>query len=405
MRYPSHSQKFLLNLLTLVVIMQSGLGLQQSMGTSESSQAQTATTPTPTPIENQGTVQEEPSSTNFLYLPIAIQEPLLGTGELVSPADAYYVQEDWANILNIDLDGDGILEENTRAYVRGYQADFANPNIEHAIVLSQILLAFGRQEYIDTEAGREWGVNLPDIGGIRQGFRSNSWVQARAQEFFNGYSAGHNQRTIIIIGTSNANYSAGSGGWTCENSSPDTLAASWEEAGREWANLVNSITQTSFVTKRSGYDIEAWSEFLDSDPPWSACGLGALAWYDGYESRTTITNINFGSYARAENEPQWTEWQMYLISYGRGTAQVLPQVYCGNSDVFVNGWIDLRRRYRLRFQGVTSSNSEGLLCGGSGREPTLSWIESWRTFHGALAAAGYTDAVRPTVSSFFYIRP
>lgn len=334
--------------------------------------------------------------------PLPVNQPPL------APADTFYVEDNW-NTMTL-FNG----EMRTLAYQFGYNADVAVPSSQGSRILSQIILGFGRQRYDMVGEVKQWGVNLPREAGLQ----NNDWVRQVAQEFYNGYSANpdhRSQTSIVVIGTSNGNYN-----WTCDNQTP-TISPDWREAGEVWANLVDSVVETQYVIKRAGNDFESWQGEFDRDIPdenqrWTACGVGALVWFSGYETRSDETLpmvVNYGSQASFELPRQWTSGQVFEVSAGRVGASVYPQIFCPGSP---RGWVDLRRGFQFQFQGVTSTNGVGdtpierSLCG-AGIE-TLAWDEAWTTLNNALSnatpiagdnhPAPYRDNLDPSVSSFFY---
>ena len=297
-----------------------------------------------------------------------------------SPPDgagqAFYVQSSWHN--TVTFNGQNVLY----AYQVGYNARYIGTS------LKPILLAFGRQVKDSTLAGG-WGVKL--VGSSKV---SNTWVKEVAQAFYNGYSAGHTQTAIIAIGTSNANYN-----WTCNNGNPSTLSPDWKTAGQKWAEVIAGVTAPTYVYRRAANDIESWYG-TSGFGSWVACGLGAEAWFDGYEEYilgnwTYVTN--FGSNGNVEYSPQWTIQQVYDVMHGRSTALGYPQIFCSGQTT---GWVNIQSYSYLSFTGVTSENAHSTICTGSTR--TYTWDGSWTALHNALNSAGYLDFVGHYVTSFYY---
>lgn len=304
-----------------------------------------------------------------------------------SSGDAYYVDSSWADIISFN----GI--STIAAYQRGYNTSIGSP------IRGLALLSFGRQIYDNTYG---WGAYLfQEVGD----FHSNAWVAMVAQRFIDGYIANPTHRNAYIaIGVNNANY-----GWTCDNSSLSSLDLRWEQAGNSWGNLVHTLR--SLYTERaypvSANDFEAW-QFTDPITgeldPWIACGNGALSWLDGYELAAideynqVIMNINFGSHAPTERPQQWTNAQIYEISYGRPEGYSLPQIYCEGQ---IQSWVNQVSEYPMSFLGITSTNGVGT-CGEDDDSPAMFFsLEAWLAFNTALSNAGFGNTLDEYIASFF----
>ncbi len=189
----------------------------------------------------------------------------------------------------------------------------------------------------------------------------------------------------------------------------------WEQAGAAWGNLINSISTPQGITKKSAIDIEVWYDA--SPPPWGACGQGVLAWYgdfntgQGYIGHTFTENINFGDNPYMVNDALWTLEQVYKISYGLPQTYVSPQIYCltHRSNEQLNkqlqGWIQVRDYNYIKFNGITSTNSQGW-CDEQAGIHMIDWDSAWHALDNALTSAPapgpYPNSVKPMVSSYFY---
>lgn len=293
----------------------------------------------------------------WFYLDV---QPSFADSPPISQGTGFYVQNDWLNQVPW---GSGTIE---KAYRKGYHANAGAPN-------RRILLEFGRQYYSEGA----WGV-VP-VGGA---YRSNDWARIVANTFMKGFNDNPaHEPTEIVIATNTSNYP-----WTCENSDPNNVSTNWYISGLRWGELVGSVTSYPKVLVKSGNDIESWtSESIFGD--WEACGAGVLRWFDGFRDATGMQNYNFGNNPYAEDTSQWTQYQAYLVSWGLPPAYVYPQIWCRGSS-WAPSWVDMRRNYGMRFDGVTSENGQTqTFCGGS---PTLSWQESWNELNNRLADAGFT---------------
>jgi len=86
--------------------------------------------------------------------------------------------------------------------------------------------------------------------------------------------------------------------------------------------------------------------------------------------------INFGSHAVAEvsggpTSYQWTEDQLYTVSWGHDRALVAPQIYCSGQ---VPQWASFARQRKLYIHSVTSTNGLFDACTAYLAEP--SWHAS-----------------------------
>lgn len=239
-----------------------------------------------------------------------------------------------------------------------------------------------------------WGV---DLARLDNHYRSNAWVEQIAEASFTGYAANPNHRSAIIaVGTSNGNFP-----WLCNNATGE-VADDWVAAGRVWGQFILDLYEANAnirgrVYIRSGSDIESWND-TEIFGDWTACGAGTLAWLDGYRQIAgSLWNINFGSNAYNERPDQWTQEQLYQVSYGRDNASVSPQIYCPRQ---AGPWVDLVQNYpNVVFISVTSENAFSDICDGN---PTYTWLQSWNVLNDALDAAGLEDRVVSRVTSFCY---
>lgn len=281
-----------------------------------------------------------------------------------------YVPEYWQNPNTFN----GVTK--TLAYQRGYQAPYtaSSPNI---------ILDFGRQ--LLAPSGN-WAVVLTPNGPKH----SMLWARNIAQDFIDGYDANpYHQSGYVAIGTNNGDFD-----WYCLNTDPANLSSLWRIAGDQWGQLVKGLTPRPHVTVKSANDIEVFDE-IDPARLWKACGIGALAWFDGYEGQTSIANYDFGDNAWDRPGNQWTEDNIQKVVWGRSTAYSLPQVYCSGSH-WATSWEPVRRDYYISFLGVTSTD------GGQGPPgcDNLPWQTSWNNLNDALTYPnssigypGYSDTV------------
>ena len=307
-----------------------------------------------------------------------------GTIPTIPPTETgyfYYVQPFWGDV--ITYKGRQVL----RAYKFGFQASYGAPD-------PKFILDFGRQNF-DPDGDAGWGVNLVANGDP---FITNSDVIIIAEAFMQGYSDNSAHPTAYVgVGTNNSNYP-----WACDNNDPSSLSANWYAAGESWGKLVKQVHSFSRVIPRSANDIESWTGTFG---PWVACGLGAMAWFDGYRNATAslIPNYNFGSQAYHENNVQWTLGQVYIAANGQPAAYAYPQIYC---DSYAPPWVDVRDYGIMRFDGVTSDNAQSSITGCQpDTDLTLTWQQSWARLDDALRDAGYPDIVFPVVLSIDYLAP
>jgi hypothetical protein len=170
----------------------------------------------------------------------------------------YYVQSFWGDV--ITYQGRSVL----RAYKFGYEASYGAPD-------PKFILDFGRQNIDPENPIGGWGVNLIEDG---YPFLRNSDVVIIAEAFMQGYSDNSTHPTAYIaVGTNNGNYP-----WVCDNNDPSNLSTSWYNSGESWGQLINQFHSFPGVIPRSANDIESWTGTFG---PWVACGLGAMAWFDG----------------------------------------------------------------------------------------------------------------------------
>ena len=301
------------------------------------------------------------------------------------PGASHYITSSWGEVIGFN----GAIK--IKAYQYGYNAFVGDP-------YTYIILDFGRQQFMPgsgTESG--WGVNLVGDESSGNGYKTNAWVQEVAQAFIDGYNDGHTSESefaSVIIGTSNGNYP-----WTCDNNNVGNLDPSWYRSGIQWGSLVNSISWQSRAYAHAGIDIESWY-----DPNlfgnWVACGAGALRWFDGFQTQSGNYIYNFGSNAYVEYPQQWTQEQLYQVSYEIWPAHSMPQIYCNN---YALQWVSARQYKYMIFSGVTSDNAIALECNNK-TVRSYTWDNSWSRLNDELNNAGFTDTLGPGVTSFFYPR-
>jgi len=154
------------------------------------------------------------------------------------------------------------LDVQSNGHTMAYNQAAAEPASGDVIAM----LDFGRQ--ISTSVG--WQVELANGSNAEE---PQSWVKQVAEDFASGWQSDHSQILIEGVGTNNSDYA-----W----SSNSNL---WNEAGTDWANLVNTINNQDYaeVAVDGGSDIESWagtSEFGS----WVATGTASVHWCDGYDS-------------------------------------------------------------------------------------------------------------------------
>lgn len=314
-----------------------------------------------------------------------------------SAATARYARWQWNDFGNFETGDETRFVK--RAYARGYNASQGAPE-------SMIILGFGRQ----LEPGRitsdgivieDWSVFLapdnriagnPNDGALRT--KDRKWVIEVSEAFIRGYNDNPNHGpTTIAIGTANANFP-----WSCNNEG--FYSGFWPAAGLEWRDMIEEIfVPGNKVTLAGANDIETWDEI---DPPWVACGIGAIAWINGYEFATNDTPdkvylsnimVNFGNNPWAVDNSAWTPLQVIEVYMGRNFIQGYPQIYCPNQIDQLdrdNDWVGLIRstpvseevengRLVIRFSGVTADNAGSEACGIGIR--SLPWEEAWSEFY------------------------
>jgi len=184
------------------------------------------------------------------------------------------------------------LDVQSNGHTMAYNQAAAEPVSGDVIAM----LDFGRQ--VSTSAG--WQVELD--GTTDQ--EPQSWVKQVAEDFASGWQSDHSQILIEGVGTNNSDYA-----W----SSNSNL---WNEAGTDWANLVNTINNQDYaeVAVDGGSDIESWagtSEFGS----WVATGTASVHWCDGYDSVSDPQPmIDYGSEAYVEDSTNWTQQQVYNVA-------------------------------------------------------------------------------------------
>lgn len=288
-----------------------------------------------------------------------------------SPGTGFYVQTWWADPTPWGTPSGYVM----KAYRKGWHVNPGSPN-------PTIYLEFGRQLL----TGSGWGV-VP----IGQPYQTNEWARMIAQAFIDGYNDNPQHPVAqIAVSTNNSNYN-----WYCNNYDPANLSSYWYSSGYAWGGLITSIASRPKVIVRSGNDIESWiGNFND----WRSCGLGAVSWYEGYEARTYTPNFNFGNNPYSEDNVQWTENQVWQVSWGKATAYVFPQIYCTGSG-WSASWVNLRRNQGyMQFNGVTSDNAVSRACDGA---YSLTWLDSWHNLNNALTNAGFPNHLRSTSIHMF----
>jgi hypothetical protein len=298
-----------------------------------------------------------------------------GIAAPASPSYSYYVTQYWSN--------PSTKMQGSLAYEKGYNAIIGDKPM--------IILAFGRQYCGESCEPAVWEVVLtPEDSsspGVHEGM---SWVAQVAQDFMQGYNDNPKHTFAKIgIGTNNSDYP-----WLCDNTT-NSVSGLWTAAGEQWGQMISSLQALASdnltkVDVLSGDDIETWHrEFPDPTnsalDEWDGCGLGAEAWYDGFESQTTAANVDFGSNGYGELSSQWTQQQVYDVASGNRSALTYPLIFCnGNSQQWVQTAIAFPA---IRFAGVTS--------GGGGRGPdgcnktgfTYRAAAAWDNLNNALHSA------------------
>lgn len=280
-----------------------------------------------------------------------------------------------------DLDWDEEITFNGEDVIRAYRYGYNHPPINKGVVI----LAFGQQLNPSHEHNPlgVWAVGLPRDEGSPV---ENDWVIEVSQAYIDGYTANpeHTERITVIIGTNNYNNK-----WACTKQ-PLDISPYWEESGGIWADVVNAIDPTSKVTVYGGSDIESW---VGEDPDWTACGDGTIAWLDGYTAETDRKMVNFGDFALGRNPPQWTEDELYELSWGRPEALASPLIYTPFDDFH---WAELVVKRRFYFFSIGSANGKELPSG----SPSYIASEAWHALYDELSIRQYLHALPPTVSTF-----
>lgn len=319
--------------------------------------------------------------------------PALAYSPPSAPGQAYYVDATWSN--KEYFNG----RDTTYAYQLGYAAHTGLPT-----GYSYIFLDFGRQLYSTSFPTPGWGVCLVHYLCEPTGQEPDSWVQTAAQDFMSGYNDGHTNASFIAVGTNNSDYP-----WTCQNSG--TISPNWQASGADWGSMIANIgaNPPTEVVVRSASDIEPWANEPGLNG-WQACGLGAEAWYTGYESQTTtIPNADFGTedwYTQGAypTATVWTETQVYDVVYGRTTARGVPEIYCAGN---ATPWVGLRSDVSsyLLYWGTTSDNASSQICDGN---YTLGWYGSWVVLNSELASntpTAYPNDLLPASVAFHLSTP
>jgi hypothetical protein len=295
-----------------------------------------------------------------------------GISAPASPSYSYYVTQYWGNPSTQKL-------SHTFAYEEGYNAIIGdNP---------MIILAFGRQFYNVSHTPATWEVVLRPVGGNLGAHEGMSWVAQMAQDFMQGYNDNPKHTTAkIAIGTNNSDYP-----WLCDNTT-NTVSGLWTAAGEQWGQMITSLQDLASdnltnVDVLSGDDIETWHrEFPDPNNPaideWDGCGLGAEAWYDGFQSQTTAANVDFGSNGYGELSSQWTQQQVYDVASGKNSALTYPLIFCnGNSQQ----WAQTAKLFpAIRFAGVTSGGGDRGPDGCNNTGFTYRAVVAWNNLNNAL---------------------
>jgi hypothetical protein len=291
------------------------------------------------------------------------------------------------------------------AYKRGYDAVNGSSS-------SRIIINFGRQ----LEPGRQpegadytltdWAVQLPrdfrvDVEPLDR-VKSREWVKEVAKAFIRGYNDNITHTyTIIAIGTQNSNYA-----WECGE---DTASDLWEDAGREWRDLVQEIenemnNELGKITLVGAIDMESW---VGDFPDWAACDDGMTKWFYGWEeqiSGSTKLMINFGSVAFTANN-LWSEAKLYSFFMGKRYILAYPQVYCVSyvRDLrnLVSDFVTSNRN-NIYFSGVTSENAGSLVCGNT---RSYTWQQSWRELNSSLNTIPGINSIVGRTAISFYLPP
>lgn len=296
----------------------------------------------------------ERENTNGLYAARLVVKLAL------SPSTSYYVQSSWGQTEDFNN------QQRTHAYKLGYLAPTGTSNL--------IILDFGAQNY--NELTNTWGVTLTQ----ELVYQSNAWVTTIAQDFIDGYNAGHPHFPIsIAVGTNNDTH------WVCNNTTEE-LSDLWYQGGFIWGNLIRNLAPASMVNIESANDFEVWAgSYGDS---WSACSIGAESWLNGFVDATQsayITNVNFGNNVHTVDPNQWMIGHVRDISWGRPEAVVYPEIYCKGQIV---PWVDLLQAGTMHFSGVTADDGNDFVdCFGHRKNQTFLWDEAWNKFNDALTKA------------------
>jgi hypothetical protein len=309
-----------------------------------------------------------------------------------SPSQAYYVYTNWSDLVSFNG------APHTYAYVLGYTAAEGAPT-----EWSTITLDFGRQRYSSTDG---WEVCTSKAACSTATDRTDSWVEAVAEQFEDGYNDGHSAVADIVIGTSNDDY------LLCNNVTGQ-VDPNWQAAGTAWASVVQAVQsapQPTLAITLSGNDLESWTDAYGAaqgTPTWQACGAGASSWYAGLQTATPIGNFDFGNEAAYVQPTAWTQQQLYEVAQGNSGALALPEIYC---DPNGTQWLTPRASNYMQFSGVTSENGTGACTYGANGTPTpdLSWSQSDNVLNDDLTQVptpAYADNVFSDSSSFGLAQP
>lgn len=240
------------------------------------------------------------------------------------PSTSFYVHDSWLN-------------SNT-AYDQG--KNYTNPGSS-----GDMILDFGRQVYDNS-----WGVWTTDNTCT---FISDYQVSTIVENFMAGYNSNHSQSIRLYVGTNDDSY--------LSQGNPD-----WINSGRDWGNLVNSISNSGYCAISGANDIESWAY-----GSFKTYGSDTYNWCNSYNAQTNKDMLNYGNQCAAIDPSAWSQDNVYQCSYGLPDDYVMPEIY-----FLVNAqqWVNIYNYNNMTFRGTMSQYGAPLYPGG---QNTLLWLTAW----------------------------
>ncbi|MBI4497579.1 MAG: hypothetical protein HY689_06770 [Chloroflexi bacterium] len=160
--------------------------------------------------------------------------------------------------------------------------------------------------------------------------------------------------------------------------------------GRAWAQLVTTVSQRiAAAGHASQVDVVGAS---DMEPDWNGPAT-TRAWVDGYASAFTQPLYNFGTAAGCppfgscgtSAHPEWTQEDIWYISWGAAPARPLPQIYLadgGNAQQWyqMSLYALTRHQRRMEFVGVLTQHQACQQVGchpAVANSPQEGWSQFW----------------------------